>query len=182
LHIEPAPRPKRPSPPEHPMRKSLLTAAVLGLVMAAGPAAQAENKHIGEAKSPISSAVFVPAGSDMLYVSGLTPTPLNADAPEGTPRVFGDTETQVRSILGKIEKTLTDNGFSLGDVVMMRIVLVGDPAKGGVMDRAGMMKAYLEKFGTPEQPMKPARITTQIAGLGAPGMFAEIEVQAARKK
>lgn len=159
------------------MRKLILSAAALGLALTAGPAAQAANKHIGDPKSPISSAVFVPAGSDMLYVSGLTPSPIAPPAPGAKPD-FGDTETQVRSILGKIEATLKAEGFGLGDVVMMRIVLVGDPAKGGMMDREGMMKAYLEKFGTAEQPMKPARITTQIAGLG--GILAEIEVQAAK--
>lgn len=160
------------------MRKLILSAAALGLALAAGSAAQAQNKHYGSPTSPISTAVFVPAGSDMLYVSGLTPDPIKPPATGEKPD-FGNTETQVRSILGKIEKALTDGGFTLGDVVMMRIVLVGDPATGGMMDRAGMMKAYLEKFGTATQPMKPARITTQIASLG--GILAEIEVQAAKK-
>lgn len=166
------------------MFKSLVPALVLGLALGAGSAASAQNKIIGSPTAPIAQAVYVPAGSDMLYVSGLTPDVLNlgpdGKLPAGAAPQFGDTETQVRSILKKIEAALTAEGFTLGDVVMMRIVLVGDPAKGGVMDREGMMKAYLEKFGTPAQPNKPARITTQIAGLGAPGMMAEIEVQAAR--
>jgi enamine deaminase RidA (YjgF/YER057c/UK114 family) len=62
----------------------------------------------------------------------------------------------------------------------MRISLVGDPAKGGRMDFAGMMEAYNQFFGTPAQPNKPARITVQVAALAAPGMLAEIEVQAAK--
>lgn len=163
-----------------------LVAPTLAMALAAAlcTPALAQNRIIGAASAPIAQAVFVPAGSDTLYVSGLTPDVINlgpdGKLPKGVTAQFGDTETQVRSILKKIEATLTGEGFTLGDVVMMRIVLVGDPAKGGVMDREGMMKAYLEKFANPAQPKKPARITTQIAGLGVPGMMAEIEVQAAR--
>ncbi len=57
----------------------------------------------------------------------------------------------------------------------------GDPAKGGKMDFAGMMESYKTFFGTPEQPNKPSRITSQVASLVQPGMLVEIEVQAARK-
>ena len=35
--------------------------------------------------APIAQAVRVPAGYETLYVSGITPPPLNADAPKGTP-------------------------------------------------------------------------------------------------
>ena len=48
------------------------------------------------------------------------------------------------------------------------------------MDFAGMMEAYRAVFGTPAQPNKPARATVQVAALVAPGMLAEIEVQAVR--
>jgi enamine deaminase RidA (YjgF/YER057c/UK114 family) len=63
----------------------------------------------------------------------------------------------------------------------MRVLLVGDPAKGGKMDFMGMMEAYKTFFGTAEQPNKPSRITSQVSGLVAGGMLVEIEVQAARK-
>jgi enamine deaminase RidA (YjgF/YER057c/UK114 family) len=69
----------------------------------------------------------------------------------------------------------------MGDVVMMRVLLVGDPAKGGKMDFPGMMESYKTFFGTAEQPNKPSRITSQITALVQPGMLVEIEVQAARK-
>jgi enamine deaminase RidA (YjgF/YER057c/UK114 family) len=62
---------------------------------------------------------------------------------------------------------------------MMRVLLVGDPAKGGRMDFAGMMEAYNAVYGPLKN--KPARITSQVAGLVQPGMLAEIEVQAAKK-
>ena len=81
-------------------------------------------------KSSISSAVLVPAGSETLYVSGITPPVLNEGAPAGTAPEFGDTKTQVAGILKRIDAILTAQGYTFGDVVMMRVFLVGDPAKG----------------------------------------------------
>lgn len=161
------------------MRKLVLPALLAcGLAPAA---AQAENLHIGPPAAAIAQAVVVPAGSETIYVSGITPKPVNADAPKGTAPVFGDTKTQVASILAQIKAILAAQGYSFGDVVMMRVLLVGDPALGGKMDFAGLMAAYTQEFGTPAQPNKPARITSQVAALVAPGLLAEIEVQAAKK-
>ncbi|HEX7884983.1 MAG TPA: Rid family hydrolase [Phenylobacterium sp.] len=154
------------------MRKILMSAALLTLVAGA---AQAENVHVNPANAFISQAVKVPAGSETLYVSGITPDPV-AGAPAATP--FGDTKTQVISILGKIEGIMKAQGYELGDSVMMRVLLVGDPAKGGGMDFAGMMEGYTQFYGPLKN--KPARITSQVASLVRPGMFAEIEVQAAK--
>jgi len=61
--------------------------------------------------------------------SGITPPPLNPGAPQGAPVEFGDTKTQVTGILTRIEGILKAQGYSFGDVVMMRVLLVGDPAK-----------------------------------------------------
>lgn len=154
------------------MRKILMSAALLTLVAGA---AHAENVHVNPANAFISQAVKVPAGSETLYVSGITPDPV-AGAPAATP--FGDTKTQVISILGKIEGIMKAQGYELGDSVMMRVLLVGDPAKGGGMDFAGMMEGYTQFYGPLKN--KPARITSQVASLVRPGMFAEIEVQAAK--
>lgn len=148
------------------------------LLLAAGPAA-AEIERIGAATSPIASAVVVPAGYDMIYVSGITPPVLNPDAPAGAPREFGDTKTQTIGVIERIKAILEARGASLADVVMMRVLLVGDPALDGQMDFAGMMEGYRQYFATEAQPNKPARITSQVAGLVAPGMMVEIEVQAA---
>lgn len=157
------------------MRHLLLSAAVLAGVAFAG-AASAENVHVNPQNSFISSAVKVPAGSEMLYVSGITP-----DVVAGAPadRAFGDTKTQAASVLGKIGAILTAQGYGWEDVVMMRVLLVGDPAKGGGMDFAGMMESYNAVYGALKK--KPARITSQVAGLVRPGMMVEIEVQAAKK-
>jgi enamine deaminase RidA (YjgF/YER057c/UK114 family) len=166
------------------MRKplvSILLAAASLAVLAAAPA-NAQIKHVGAPTAAIAKAVVVPAGADMAYVSGITPPVLNAGAPAGTPPEFGDTKTQTLGIMKQIDEILKGEGFSMGDVVMMRVLLVGDPAKGGKMDFAGMMEGYKQYFGTEAQPNKPARITSQIVSLVQPGMMVEIEVQAAKAK
>ena len=162
------------------MRKFILPAALLALV-AASPAA-AQVKRIGAATSPILQAAVVPAGTDIMYVSGITPPALNAGAPAGTPPQFGDTKTQTIGVLKRIEDILKAEGLTHGDVFMMRVLLVGDPAKGGAMDFAGMMEGYKQFYGTETQPNKSSRITSQVAALVAPGMMVEIEVQAAKPK
>ena len=154
------------------MHKAILPAVLLTL--AAG-AAQAQNVHVNPTNGFIAQAVNVPAGSEMLYVSGITPDPV-AGAPAATP--FGDTKTQVISILTKIQGIMKAQGYELGDSVMMRVLLVGDPAKGGGMDFAGMMESYNAVYGPVKN--KPSRITSQVAALVRPGMMCEIEVQAAK--
>ena len=155
------------------MRKVILPIALLALVVSG--AAQAQNVHVNPSNGFISQAVKVPAGSEMLYVSGITPDVVPG-APSATP--FGDTKTQVISVLTKIETIMKGQGYSLSDSVMMRVLLVGDPAKGGGMDFAGMMEGYTQFYGSLKT--KPARITSQVAALVRPGMYAEIEVQAAK--
>ena len=157
------------------MRSMLLPAALAAFAFAAG-AASAENVHVNPGNSFISSAVKVPAGSETLYVSGITP-----DRVTGAPadRPFGDTKTQTDSVLKRIGAILTAQGYGWEDVVMMRVLLVGDPTKGGGMDFAGMMQGYNAVYANLGK--KPARITSQVAGLVLPGMMVEIEVQAAKK-
>jgi enamine deaminase RidA (YjgF/YER057c/UK114 family) len=136
----------------------------------------------GDPKSAIASVVTVPAGYDTIYVSGMTPPMID---PKGSPALtatYGDTKTQTMGVLTRIQDALKTQGATMGDVVMMRVLLVGDPAKEGKMDFAGMMEAYKTFFGTAEQPNKPSRITSQVSGLVAGGMLVEIEVQAAKKK
>jgi enamine deaminase RidA (YjgF/YER057c/UK114 family) len=152
----------------------------LGFLLAiSGPALAADPPHrVGPAKSPISSSVSVQPGSRLVYVSGTVPDVVDPSAPEGSVARFGDTETQTRSVLRKIQAALAEQGLGLGDVVMMRVFLVA-PA-GQRMDFAGMMRAYSEAFGTKTQPNKPARSTMQVAGLVDSGWLVEIEVTAAK--
>ena len=156
----------------------LLGLAASFLVGGAALAADAP-RRIGPAQSPISTSVTVPPGSQLVYVSGTVPDVVDAAAPEGSVARFGDTEAQTRSVIGKIEKALADQGLGLGDVVMMRVFLVA-PAGQKQMDFAGMMRGYRAFFGTEQQPNKPARSTMQVAGLVDPGWLVEIEVTAAK--
>jgi enamine deaminase RidA (YjgF/YER057c/UK114 family) len=70
----------------------------------------------------------------------------------------------------------------MGDVVMMHVYLVGDPAIGGKLDFAGMNAAYSQFFGTRAQPNKPARSAVQVAALAVPGPLVEIEAIAVKSK
>jgi enamine deaminase RidA (YjgF/YER057c/UK114 family) len=139
--------------------------------------AQQKVEHIQTA-SPIASAVWV---GDTLYVSGQMASPItSADPAKETPAVYGDTEAQSMSALTKIQVLLKQQGLTMGDVVMMHVYMAGDPANGGKLDFAGMMKSYTKFFGTPEQPNKPARSAMQVAALAAPWGLVEIEVIAVR--
>ena len=157
-----------------------LVALAVGLCALAGAAQAQEIVRGGDPKSAIASVVTVPAGYDTIYVSGMTPPVIDEKA-TGVAK-FGDTKTQTLGVLGRIEAALKTQGATMADVVMMRVLLVGDPAKEGKMDFAGMMEGYKTYFGTATQPNKPARITSQITSLVQDGMLVEIEVQAAKKK
>lgn len=159
------------------MKMLVLIATAAGL--AAG-GASAQIAHFGDAKSAISSSVFVPAGSDILYVSGMTPPVIDPAAPKGTKASYGDTKTQTLGVLKRLDDELKARGMTFGDAVMMRVYLVGDPDLAGKMDFAGMMAAYTTLFGTADQPNKPARVTSQVASLVGPGQLVEIELQAAK--
>ena len=165
------------------MKRLILAAAALTSLLAIGTGAANAQEIVrgGSPTSPIASVVTVPAGYDTIYVSGMTPPALDPKGDTALPATFGDTKTQTMGVLKRIEEALKSQGATMGDVVMMRVLLVGDPAKGGKMDFMGMMEAYKTFFGTAEQPNKPSRITSQVSSLVAGGMLVEIEVQAARK-
>ena len=150
-----------------------LAGAALAAVCVAGlSSAQAapEIVRAGAGAFPISSVVVVRnvGGADIAYASGVPGSPP------------GDTRAQTIGALAKLTAALKAQGFAPGDIVMMRVFLVGDPALGGKMDFAGMMAGYSQVFGTADQPNKPARTTVQVAGLAAPGALVEIEAQAVR--
>jgi enamine deaminase RidA (YjgF/YER057c/UK114 family) len=142
--------------------------------------AQVNVKHLQTEKSPIASGVWA---GDTLYLSGQLASPITpADAAKGTPAAYGDTKAQSLSALTKIQALLTEQGLTMGDVVMMHVFLAGDPANGGKLDFAGMMASYNQFFGTTTQPNKPARSAMQVAALAAPWALVEIEVIAVKSK
>ncbi len=155
----------------------------IGLLLAVAfmlPAQAAEILRRPLGNFPIASSVVVPSGAEVVFLSGTLADPVKPDAPAGSAERMGDTEAQVASVLGKLEKELAGSGLSMSDVVKMNVFLVGDPAKGGSMDFEGLMKAYSRHFGTATQPNLPARTTVQVVALPMPGALVEIEVVAAR--
>ena len=83
------------------------------LAVASAPAGAVAPTRMGPAESPIASSVEVPADSRIIYVSGQVPEVANAAAAEGTVERFGDTETQTRSVIRKIEGALKPHGLAL---------------------------------------------------------------------
>lgn len=130
---------------------------------------------------PIAGAVVVPDGYDTVYVSGHIPKVANPNAAKGSTEMYGDTKTQTISVLQQIEDLLAVQSLSTADVVMVHVYLAGDPANGGKMDFAGMNSAFVQFFGSKQQPNKPARSTVQVVALAAPGALVEIEAIAVRK-
>ncbi len=131
---------------------------------------------------PIATTVRVPAGSDIVFVSGMLPAVANPAAPPNTPDAYGDTRTQAASVLERLKAALEAEGLTFADVVSARVFLVGDPRMGGRMDFAGLNASFSRHFGTAEQPNKPARTAIQVVALPAPGALVEIDVIAARPK
>jgi enamine deaminase RidA (YjgF/YER057c/UK114 family) len=120
-------------------------------------------------------SIVIPPGYETLRLPGIIADPLS---PGGA--VYGDTEAQTTSVLGKIADQLGALGAREADVVAMTVYLVA-PEAGGAMDFQGMMRAYAKRYGVESQPNRPVRSTVQVAGLVGPGMLVEIEVTAARK-
>jgi enamine deaminase RidA (YjgF/YER057c/UK114 family) len=161
------------------MSKRIVLAALLGA--AAIHPVRADNiERRPMADFPIASSVTVPAGRTLVFLSGTVADVADPKATPGTIDRLGDTATQAGSVLGKLARELEAAGMSMADVVKMNVFLVGDPRKDGMMDFEGLMKAYLQYFGTEAQKNLPARTTVQVAGLPLPGALVEIELIAAR--
>jgi enamine deaminase RidA (YjgF/YER057c/UK114 family) len=161
---------------------SALATLVLCVVRAQTPATgMVQRIPIPNSDFPISLGVWVPAGSDTLYLSGSIAPQSNTTGLKDSTRSYGtDTEAQTVAVLEQIAKSLDAQKLSLGNVVMMHAYLVGDPSKGDKMDFSGFMAGYTRFFGSKDQPNKPARTTVQVAALAAPGALVEIEVIAVR--
>ncbi|MBO9518108.1 MAG: RidA family protein [Porphyrobacter sp.] len=157
----------------------MLPALVLAIGAAALPAAPAlaqVTRTKSNPESPIASTATVPPGTTLHFISGTTPSPLDPAKPED----LGDTRAQTLSVLTKIKTQLEAMGLGMGDVVKMTVFLVGVPEKEGRMDSAAMNEVFRTFFGTAEQPNSPTRSTIQVAALGRPTMYVEIEAIAAK--
>ena len=154
---------------------ALLALALTPAIHAAGAVVQRN----GAPTALFASSIWV---GDTLYVSGALPEAnVPADPAKGTrAAISGNTRDQTISTLAGIRKTLQAQGLDMGDVVQLRVYVVGDPAMGGRMDFAGMNAGYSQFFGTAEQPNKPVRATVQVTALAIPSALVEIEAVAVR--
>ena len=154
---------------------SMLLPAAAAMV-AGGAQAQSVERTISGPAAVISSSATVPPGATLYFISGTTPAPVDAEKPDE----LGDTRAQTLSVLTKMKAQLEAMGLGMGDVVKMTVFLVGVPENGGRMDSAAMNEVFRTFFGTEEQPNRPTRSTIQVAALGRPTMFVEIEAIAAK--
>jgi enamine deaminase RidA (YjgF/YER057c/UK114 family) len=152
------------------------------LLAATGSAAAADviRYKIPNSDFPIAQAVEIPAGQNLVFLSGAGPDIADKSADKDSPSAYGDTKTQTLNTLKKIDANLKSMGLAMKDVVKMQVFLVGDPALGGKMDFAGLMESYRQFFGTADQPNLPSRSAMKVAGLANPGWLVEIEVTAVR--
>jgi enamine deaminase RidA (YjgF/YER057c/UK114 family) len=159
------------------MHKKLAIAALAFALCApaGGALAQEIERTVANPTATISSSASLPPGSRIVFLSGSTASPLDPASPEN----FGDTRQQTLSILTKMKAQLEALGMDMGDVVKMTVFLVGVPENGGRMDSAAMNEVFRTFFGTPEQPNRPTRSTIQVAALGRPTTYVEIEAIAA---
>jgi enamine deaminase RidA (YjgF/YER057c/UK114 family) len=151
-------------------------AVCLSVCAAAQEAAPEVTRTYGSPTSVIAGTATVPPGSKLVFISGTTPSPLDPAVPEN----LGNTREQTLSVLTKIKTTLESMGMDMGDVVKMTVFLVGTPETEGRMDSAAMNEVFRTFFGTAEQPNRPTRSTIQVAALGRPTMYVEIEAIAAK--
>jgi enamine deaminase RidA (YjgF/YER057c/UK114 family) len=117
------------------------------------------------------STIKIPANAETLYMSGVGASPL-ADGS------WGNMEQQAMDIFNKFKATLEEQGWTMADVIQVRVFAVA--GADGALDFDGFNKGYLAFFGTTENPVKPVRTFVQVADLVRDGWLVEVEVRAAR--
>jgi enamine deaminase RidA (YjgF/YER057c/UK114 family) len=132
-----------------------------------------------KASVPIASVVHVPASADLVFISGMLPSPVTPAA-DGKPAVYApDTKTQALDVLAKLKAALAGEGLTFADVTTVRVFLVGDPKLNGKMDFAGFNEAFRTEFGNDANPNRPTRTVVQVVALPAPAMV-EVDLIAAK--
>ena len=164
-------------------RLLLAATAVAMLSMPAGAQIQRFKNAAGASPSPILQGALVPAGSDVLYLSGQLASPIDPSKPAAslTMADYGDMKTQTISVLNKIKAALEQHGYKLSDCVKALVIMRSDPTTG-TLDFAGMNAGFLQFFNTAENPNTVARSAFQAAALAGPNFLVEIEVIAAKAK
>lgn len=152
------------------LAKALSLSSVLFAATFAVTASAQDIERNGEGRFFYNNIV-IPAGAETLYLSGSGASP-QAD---GT---YGDQEQQTTNTFEKFKATLEGMGWSMSDIVQVRVF--GVAGDDGTFDFAGFNRGFAKFFGTEENPMKPVRSVVEIAGLVVDGWLVEIEIRAAR--
>ena len=165
------------------MYKLALT-TIAAAMLATAPANAADitrMKNAGPAPAMILTGVKIPAGSELVYLSGQLPSPIDPSKPAAslTMADYGDSKTQTISTLNKIKTLLASQGYAMSDIVKMTLFIAADP-KLGKMDFAGVNEGFKMFFGTAENPNTVARSAIQVAALAGPNFLIEIEAIAAK--
>ncbi|MBU6266526.1 MAG: endonuclease [Sphingomonadales bacterium] len=157
---------------------------IAGTMLLAPLAAEAQVTRIKRnPQALILDAARVSAGTDMLYISGQLPSPVDPARPVADVKSIddiGDSKTQTISVLGKIKAILATQGMTMGDLVKLTLFIAPDP-KLGKLDFAGVNDGFRQFFGTAENPNTVARSAFQVGALVGPYYLIEIEAIAAKK-
>jgi 2-iminobutanoate/2-iminopropanoate deaminase len=167
------------------VRTVLAIAIAAAALVPAHAAGIVRHKVPGPGPGLILQGVTVPAGAEMLYLSGqlANPTdPAKVGRTDLTMADYGDTKTQTIGTLTKIRSILASHGYAMSDIIKMTVFVAGDPKLGGKMDFAGMNDGFKMFFGSADNPNTVARSTIQVAALAGPAFLVEIEVTAAKMK
>ena len=146
-----------------------LTTALVASAFATGASAQ-EIVRTGESRVLFNN-IYIPAGAETLYLSG-------AGASAAADGTWGNMEQQTVNIFEKFKATLEEQGWSMSDIVQVRIFGVAGP--DGEFDFDGINNGYLQFFGTEANPTKPVRTTVVVADLVNDNWLVEIEIRASR--
>jgi enamine deaminase RidA (YjgF/YER057c/UK114 family) len=131
----------------------------------------------------ILDAAKVPAGTDLVFLSGQLASPVDPAKPMTEVKSLddmGDTKAQTISALAKVKAILESQGMEMSDVIKLTLFVASDP-RLGKMDFAGANEGFKTFFGTKENPETVARSTFQVAALVGPYYLIEIEAIAAKK-
>ena len=139
-------------------------------------------------KGFLDPGITIPAGAETYYMSGkgnhawsegcMTRDERAAKGDECKP---GDMYQQGQAIFESFKTQLEGAGWSLSDVVMLRIY--GIPGEDGKVDSGSFNKAYFEYFGeksTSGNTNLPSRTFVGAHSLVVPGWLVEVEARAIR--
>ncbi|MGR4863977.1 RidA family protein [Caulobacter sp. LARHSG274] len=150
--------------------KTILTILAGATALASGPAmaqtAVVRDNPPGLFTSPrFTNVVEVPAGTRLVFVSGLT-----AQGPDGAaPK---EPQAQADAVFGNLRTALAARGLTPADVIQVRAFLV---------DIATTLPAYRKAYGDfIGKAPPPASTAVGVAGLVRPDLLLEVELVAAK--